>query len=58
MVFKINDFKKMNWLSDLSIKQIDKKDFNEAMKILDTELGMERVRDANFLKNKFFKEQI
>ena len=58
MVFKINDFKKMNWLSDLSIKQIDKKDFNEAMKILDTELGMERVRDANFLKNKFVKEQI
>ncbi len=49
----LNDFKKMNWLSDLSIKQIDKKDFNEAMKILDEELGVGRVRDANFLKNKF-----
>lgn len=49
------EFEKMNLLEDLKINQLPKKDFYLAMDILDNELGKNRIRDSNFLKEKFNK---
>jgi len=43
----------MKLFSKLKIKQLKEKDFSNAMKILDNELGKKRVRDRNFLHHKF-----
>lgn len=48
-----SDFEKMKLLSNLEIRQIKPKDFDDAIKILDEELGRERVRDKKFLFEKF-----
>lgn len=47
------EFDKMNFLTELDTKKLPKKDFSLAMNILDNELGKERVRNSNFLKEKF-----
>jgi GNAT superfamily N-acetyltransferase len=47
------DFEKMRLLSNLEIRQIREKEFNNAMSILDKELGKNRVRDKDFVYNKF-----
>ncbi|MBU4069400.1 MAG: GNAT family N-acetyltransferase [Nanoarchaeota archaeon] len=47
------EFEKMNFLDDLKINQLPKEDFYLAMSILDNELGKNRTRDSNFLKEKF-----
>ncbi len=38
---------------EIKLKKLPQKDFNLAMKILDNELGKKRVRNSNFLKEKF-----
>ena len=48
-----SDLKKVNFLSEIKTKVLDNKDFSPAMKILDEELGKERVRDGVFLKKKW-----
>jgi GNAT superfamily N-acetyltransferase len=48
-----SDLKKVNFLSKIEVKEIDKKDFSTSMKILDEELGKERVRKKEFLLKKF-----
>ncbi len=48
-----SEFEKMNLLGDLKINQLPKEDFYLAMSILDDELGKNRTRDSNFLKEKF-----
>jgi|TARA_Y100000310_G_C20653670_1_gene800837 GNAT superfamily N-acetyltransferase len=48
-----SDFERMKLLSELKIKHLSKKDFSKAIKILDNELGKERVRSNKFLFNKF-----
>ncbi len=45
----------MRLLSDLEIRHIKDKEFNKAIKILDEELGKKRVRNSNFLYEKFNK---
>ncbi len=47
------EFEKMDLLDDLKINQLPKEDFYLSMRILDNELGKNRVRDSNFLKEKF-----
>jgi len=49
----LEDFKKMKLLSELKVEQISKEGFEDAMKILDNELGKDRVRNSDFLKNKY-----
>jgi ribosomal protein S18 acetylase RimI-like enzyme len=49
----LEDFKKMKLLSELKIDQISKEGFEYAMKLLDNELGKDRVRDSDFLKDKY-----
>jgi ribosomal protein S18 acetylase RimI-like enzyme len=49
----LEDFKKMKLLSELKIEQIRGKDFEDAMNLLDNELGKDRVRDSNFLEKKY-----
>lgn len=48
-----SDFEKIKLLSNLEIKQIKPKEFNNAMKILNAELGKNRVRNKEFLLKKF-----
>ncbi len=48
-----SDFEKMELLSKLELKQLEEKDFQKAMDILDNELGKDRVRDPSFLFEKF-----
>ena len=48
-----SDFEKINLLSKLKIRSLKEKDFENALNILDNELGKERVRNAIFLHNKF-----
>lgn len=48
-----SDLEKMKLLSNLEIRQIKPKEFNDAIKILDNELGKERVRSKNYLSKKF-----
>lgn len=48
-----SDFEKMKLLSNLEIRQIKTKEFNDAIKILDNELGKKRVRSKNYLSKKF-----
>jgi len=50
-----SDFEKMRLLSNLEIKTLSKKDFKEGLKILDKELGKNRVRNEKFLLEKFKK---
>jgi len=50
-----SDFEKMELLSKLELKQLEEKDFQKAMEILDNELGKERVRNSSFLFDKFKK---
>ncbi|MBU2576147.1 MAG: GNAT family N-acetyltransferase [Nanoarchaeota archaeon] len=47
------EFKKVGFLTSLEIRNIPFRDFYLAMKILDEELGAKRVRDSEFLKEKF-----
>jgi ribosomal protein S18 acetylase RimI-like enzyme len=49
----LSDFKKMNFLANLEVRQIKKEEFEDAMKILDNELGKNRVRSKEFLREKF-----
>jgi len=51
----LSDFEKMKLLSQLEIKHIKSKEFNEAIKILDTELGKKRVRSKDYLSKKLKK---
>ncbi len=48
-----SDFERMKLLSNLEIKKIESKNFNNAIKILDEELGKKRVRNKEFLFKKF-----
>ena len=48
----LSDFKKLNMVSNLEIRQIKNKEFSKAMKILDEELKT-RVRNRVFLLKKF-----
>ena len=48
-----SDFEKMKLLSELRVEQLKEKDFQDAMDILDNELGMKRVRDSLYLFKKF-----
>lgn len=50
-----SDFEKMKFLSKLKVKQLGKNNFQDAMNILDNELGKKRVRDSSFLYDKFKK---
>jgi GNAT superfamily N-acetyltransferase len=50
---KEKEFNKINFLTNLEVKKLRKKDFSLAMNILDNELGRERERDSDFLKKKF-----
>jgi ribosomal protein S18 acetylase RimI-like enzyme len=47
------EFEKLNFLTNLKLKNLPAKDFILAMKILDNEIGKERVRNLEFLKEKF-----
>jgi len=49
----LSDFEKMNFLSELKIRQLNENNFSEAMKILDKELIGKRVRGDKFLLDKF-----
>ena len=52
--FKLfSDLNKLNMLAILNIRPLDKKNFQEAIKVLDKELGINRVRDVFFLERKF-----
>ena len=48
----LSDFEKMKLLSKLEFKRIKSKEFGNLIKILDNELGKERVRDVKFLYQK------
>lgn len=47
------DFEKLKMLGNLEISPLTEKSFPKAMQILDNELGKERVRDKEFLYEKF-----
>lgn len=49
------EFEKMALLTELRLKQLPKEDLHLAINILDNELGKDRVRNYNFLKEKFTK---
>ena len=49
----LNEFKIMKLTENIEIRRISKKDFDFAMQILDNELGEERVRTKEFLREKF-----
>ncbi len=47
------EFEKMKFLTNLELKELPSEDFYLAMKILDNEIGKDRVRNSDFLKEKF-----
>lgn len=49
----LSEFEKMELLNDLEFRQINKNEFNQAMNVLDNELGKNRVRNSKFLYEKF-----
>lgn len=48
-----SDFESVNFLVNLYLRSLSKEDFPKAMKLLDNELGKNRVRNSKFLKQKF-----
>jgi len=49
----LTDLNKMKLLSKFEIRDIRPREFDKAMKILESEFGKNRVRDNDFLKEKF-----
>jgi len=47
------EFKKLDFLTSLKLKQLPPEDFFKGMTILDNELGSQRVRSTDFLRKKF-----
>jgi len=47
------EFDKMKFLTNLELKELSMEDFSLAMNILDNEIGKDRVRTFDFLKEKF-----
>jgi len=47
------EFKKLDFLTNLKLKELSPEDFHLGMKILDNELGAQRVRSSDFLMKKF-----
>jgi len=48
-----SEFGKMEFLTNLELKELPLEDFPLAMNILDNEIGKKRVRNSDFLKKKF-----
>jgi hypothetical protein len=51
----LSDFEKLKLLSELKIRSLKEADFKEGMALLDNTLENNRVRDSNFLYDKFRK---
>ncbi len=49
------EFEKLGFLADLELRELSSENFSQGMDILDSELKVERIRDSDFLKNKFEK---